>query len=61
MRGSFVLAFCLFVSFASGQPSDPNGGQPPGSAPITGVEYLIGLGGLYGVKKLLSKQRTTKR
>jgi hypothetical protein len=61
MRVHFVLAFCLTISSVSGQPSDPNGGKPPGSAPISGVEYLIGLGGLYGVKKILAKKRTTKK
>ncbi len=54
-----VMFFFCFVFMANGQPGDPGGGGVPG-VPITGIEYLIGLGGFLGVKKLVQswKQRS---
>jgi len=52
------LALLFFFSIAlHAQPGDPNGGGKPGSAPIGGIEYLIGLGGLLGIKKIMSLSR----
>jgi hypothetical protein len=36
--------------------SDPNDGAAPG-APISGIEILIGLGGLLGAKKLFAARK----
>lgn len=49
------LGFCLFVLFITSslnvlaQPDNP---PPPDTVPITGIEILIGLGGLLGIKKM---------
>ena len=39
---------------------DPNEGGKPGAAPISGIEILIGLGGLLGAKKVFDLKRKTK-
>ena len=50
------LGLCLVVLFmtssfrALAQPGDPD--TDPDSVPITGIELLIGLGGLLGIKKI---------
>jgi hypothetical protein len=46
------LVFASTVLFA--QPGDP-GGDP--DVPITGLEYLIGGGALYGVRTLLKRMK----
>jgi len=33
----------------------------PPPAPISGIEYLIGMGGLYGVRKLIKSHRKLNR
>ena len=40
--------------------SSPNDGAAPGTAPITGIEILIGLGGLLGAKKLFDARKKNK-
>jgi hypothetical protein len=62
MRLLALILFCFVLSSASAQPTggDPNGGSAPG-VPITGIEYLIGLGGLYGLKKMLGPKKKTER
>ena len=58
MRSIFLtfLGCCLFILFMAsplnvfGQPGDPT--PDPDTVPITGIEILIGLGGLMGVKKI---------
>lgn len=49
----------LFWINVNGQPStgDPNQGAKPGEAPISGIEILIGLGGLLGAKKLFDARK----
>jgi hypothetical protein len=45
-----------FVAIA--QPgTDPNEGAAPGEAPISGIEILIGLGGLLGAKKMFEARK----
>ncbi len=54
----FILLTTFFtftVFYGHSQPGNPGGGGTP--VPITGIEYLIGLGGLYGVKKLLGRSK----
>jgi hypothetical protein len=55
---ALILFFCL-VSDINAQPGDPNGGRPPG-VPITGIEYLLGIGGLYGLKKIMNRSKKNK-
>ncbi|MBS1487353.1 MAG: hypothetical protein JST43_07160 [Bacteroidetes bacterium] len=65
MRLLFFSVLFLAVANLSAQ---PGGGRPcpkppcPPPVPITGIEYLVGLGGLYGVRRLLkSKNKTNHR
>ena len=50
------LGFCMFALVMASplnvfaQPGDPT--PDPDTVPITGIEILIGLGGLLGVKKI---------
>jgi len=55
------IFFCFLLSLAVAQPTqgDPNGGNPPG-VPISGIEYLLGAGVLYGLKKMLKKDKNDK-
>ena len=46
------IAIVLMSTKLHAQPGDPNGGNPPG-VPITGIEYLVGLGALLGIKKIM--------
>jgi hypothetical protein len=43
-----VLLLVMIFSELSAQP-----GPPPPPTPITGIEYLVGLGALLGVKKIM--------
>lgn len=50
----FLLCSC-YLAYAQ-----PNGGGGPGGgppAPIGGIEYLLGAGILYGLKKIIGKQK----
>jgi hypothetical protein len=52
MKG-WLLAILMFVSFVSvSQPGGPGGGGDP-DVPITGIEYLLGLGALFGARRIL--------
>jgi len=53
----FGLAVVFSTTLSAQPPGDDDGGQKPGSAPISGIEYLIGLGGLLGVKKILDSKK----
>jgi len=56
-RALIITAICCMgLSDTHGQPTsgDPNGGGKPGVAPISGIEILIGLGGLLGARRLLN-------
>lgn len=61
-RSMFGVVFVVLM-FGTGylcfaQPgSNPNEGGAPGTAPISGIEILIGLGGLLGAKKLFDARK----
>ena len=56
----FVLFCTLVLIFnplgAAAQPADP----PPVDTPLTGIEILLGLGGLFGAKKMVDSRRKKK-
>lgn len=47
------VVFCLLVLTASAQPGPP----PDPDVPITGIEILLGIGGLFGVKRLYDSRK----
>lgn len=50
-----LIMICSFMSLA--QPGgDPGGGGNP-TVPISGIEILLGVGGLYGARKFLQKKK----
>jgi hypothetical protein len=53
------LFFVLMVLTVHSQPGagDPNGGGKPGSVPISGIEILIAVGGLLGIKKIIAQKK----
>jgi hypothetical protein len=53
-RSVMVLTLVLVSTALFAQPGDP-GGDP--DVPITGLEYLIGGGALYGVRTLLKRMK----
>jgi len=62
-----ALLLSIFISLSLEVSAQPGGGRPcprppcpPPTVPITGIEYLIGLGGLYGFKKLIDRSRAKK-
>ena len=57
MNFRFVLfvIFILLPAFLLAQPGDP-GGDP--DVPITGIEILLALGGVLGIKKLFIRNKT---
>ncbi len=53
---SIILAL-IFISISSvvfGQPGDPSGNP---TVPITGIEILLSVGALFGIKQLLGKSK----
>jgi hypothetical protein len=60
MSRKFILILVLLVIGGAfnlkAQPGDPNGGNKPGS-PITGIEILVGIGSLFGFKKMLANRK----
>ena len=57
---SRIIPLLIFVAtslptFAQPTGGDPNNGGKP--APITGIELLLLAGGLFGVKKLISRKK----
>ena len=55
MRGVRLafLGSCLFVFFmASSLDALAQPGDPPPPSPITGIEILVAMGGLLGIKKI---------
>jgi drug/metabolite transporter (DMT)-like permease len=54
VKSIMVLTLVLAGTVLFGQPGDP-GGDP--DVPITGLEYLIGGGALYGVRTLLKRMK----
>ena len=57
VRSVLVLLLTVVCTWVFGQPGDP-GGDP--DVPITGLEYLIGGGALYGIRTLLKKRMKQK-
>jgi hypothetical protein len=60
VRRIFLLVICIVVlSFwqtaVFGQPGDPP--NPDDPVPITGLEYLIGGGILYGIRSLIKARK----
>ncbi|MFZ5973670.1 MAG: hypothetical protein ACOYXA_18980 [Bacteroidota bacterium] len=57
-HSAVVISFCVVVFFCVlpvyGQPGDPGGGQDP-DVPISGIEWLVGAGGLLGSRYLWKK------
>lgn len=50
-----VVGLCLFqTTDVFGQPGD---GTDPDQVPITGIEYLVGGGLLYGIRSLLKARK----
>jgi hypothetical protein len=57
-KSLILLSFMLITIVAVGQPgSNPGGGVKPG-VPITGIEILIALGGLVGLKKIFDSKKS---
>lgn len=56
----FLLVFMFIGTLAFGQPGDPGGDPDENPVPITGIEFLIGAGMLFGAKKILSSRNKSK-
>ena len=53
-----VVAFVWQIPDVFAQPGNPGGGGgPDGGVPITGIEYLLGGGILYGIRSLLKARK----
>jgi hypothetical protein len=54
-----VISLLCFVSlFCAAQPGgggDPGGGEP---VPITGIEILVAIGGMLGIKRLMGSKKS---
>jgi len=50
-----VILFVFSAHLTHAQPGDPGGGDP--DVPITGIEVLLGMGGAWGLKKVLEKRK----
>jgi hypothetical protein len=51
-----TVVFIVLAHYSFSQPGKPNNGKKPG-VPITGIEILIGLGGLYGFKRMINSSK----
>ena len=51
---------CLSAGKLYSQPGAGDPGGKPGTAPISGIEILIGIGGLLGAKKIFDSNRKSK-
>ncbi|MGK7390742.1 MAG: hypothetical protein ACNS60_10330 [Candidatus Cyclobacteriaceae bacterium M2_1C_046] len=64
MRKFLVIFLLLLPIYVIGQPDsgpgDP-GGDPDDPIPITGIEWLIAAGGLFGAKKIYDNRRKTNK
>jgi hypothetical protein len=53
---TILMVILLFVAYPMiAQPGDPGG--DPDAVPITGIEILIGVGALFGVKKIYDSKK----
>ena len=55
LRPLFLAILLVLPGLLFGQPGNPNGGGDV-DAPITGIEILVALGGVLGIKRLLGKK-----
>jgi len=51
-----IILFVFSAQITFAQPGDPGGGDP--TVPITGIEVLLGMGGAWGLKKVLEKRKS---
>jgi hypothetical protein len=58
-RTFFIVIFLLLPGLLFAQPGDPGGGDP--DVPITGIEILLALGGVLGIKRILGLNRNSKK
>lgn len=54
----YIIIFSMSGFFAVAQPQPPNPADDPDAVPITGLEYLLVGGGIYGVSRLLNKRKS---
>ena len=60
MRRLPIIAIIIFISFSTvAQPGDPSA-KPDSTVPLTGIEILVGLGGLFGAKKMFDSRKKKK-
>lgn len=54
MKRIYAVFILLLITgcFAFAQPGDPNGGNPPGTVPISGIEWLVIGGGILGASRI---------
>jgi hypothetical protein len=59
-RLAFLICFLLTSWWIQAQPVPPNPGDPAGDpdvVPITGLEYLLIGGGVYGASRLMRRKK----
>jgi hypothetical protein len=57
---AFIIAFFSLLPIVMAQPpGDPGGGSDP-DVPITGIEVLLGVGGVLGARKLMKRKKSRK-
>lgn len=57
-----LIALAISIFCFSQPPGDPAGGvKPDTTVPITGIEILISIGGLIGVKRLLRNRKVDSK
>ena len=57
LRPLLIVIFLFLPGFLVAQPGDP-GGDP--DVPITGIEILLALGGMLGIKRILNFNKKSK-
>jgi|GEM_PF-5909991 len=56
-----AIAIVLVAMISSvAQPPPPGDPTKSPDAPIAGIEYLLGIGGLYGIKRLMKRKSSDK-
>lgn len=56
-RGIAYFILIIFICIPGMVFSQPGGGGPDNSVPITGIEILIAAGGALGLRSLLAKRK----